>query len=336
MKTKLTIVAVLFAFPVFSQATGTDIDLTNPSLLARQLTAACSTERQKVTAIFKWITDNIAYNTGPSRSVSRRKSKPVMMPVDDPDDGKALPALSDRVAINVLRDKKAVCEGYARLFQSLCQHAGIISALVTGYARVDMSRQESKFRSNHCWNAVMIDSAWYLLDATWAAGYITMPSGEFVRRYDSYYFLTAPDQFIRHHYPDDLRWSLLVDPPVIGEFRTTPFRQRSFSKYSITSYWPSKGIIEANVGDTIRLELETAWLNRPDISSDSIWEPGIRDSAAIYAYLSPDKEQEGSKVYYQFAVSSENVQWLHLMYNDDAVLRYRINVKKGQPKTTTQ
>lgn len=323
-----TIAFLLLAFPVFSQTTGSATDLTSPSNLARELTAACSTDRQKVTAIFQWITDNIAYNTGPARSASKRKNKPVVMPMEEPDDGLALPALSDRVAANVLRDKKAVCEGYSRLFHSLCEHAGLPSALITGYARVDMSRQESKFRSNHCWNAVMIDSTWYLLDATWAAGYIAMPSGEFVRRYDSYYFLTPPEQFIRHHYPDDLRWSLLADPPVIGEFRTTPFRQRSFGKYGITSYWPSKGIIEANLGDTIRLELETSWLMRPDISSDSLWEPGNRDSAAMYAYVMPANEQRGSKVYYQFTVNSENVQWLHLMYNDDAVLRYRLNVKK--------
>jgi hypothetical protein len=195
---------------------------------------------------------------------------------------------------------------------------------------LDMSREESKFRSNHCWNAVMIDSNWYLLDATWASGYIAMPSGEFVRHYDDYYFLTTPQQFIRHHYPDDLRWSLLTDPPVMGEFRSTPFRQRSFSKYGITAYWPSKGIIDANVGDTIRLELETSWLRRPDIAPDSLWEPGFRDSTEIFAYVTPAREQKGAKVYYQFAVNSENVQWLHLMYNDDAVLRYRLNVKKKQ------
>ncbi|HEX2630698.1 MAG TPA: transglutaminase domain-containing protein [Chitinophagaceae bacterium] len=328
MKTAMMIAFLLLAFPVFSQTTGSTIDFTNASDLARQLTAACSTDRQKVTTIFHWITDNIAYSTGPARSASKRKNKPVVIHEEETDDGLALPALSDRVAIKVLTDKKAVCEGYSRLFYSLCEHAGLQSALITGYARVDMNRQESKFRSNHCWNAVMIDSAWYLLDATWAAGYIAMPSGEFVKRYDPYYFLTPPEQFIRHHYPDDLRWSLLADLPVMGEFRSTPFRQRSYGKYGITSYWPSKGIIEANLGDTIRLELETSWLTKPDIASDSLWERGYRDSAAMYAYVMPDKEQHGSKVYYQFAVSSENVQWLHLMYNDDAVLRYRINVRR--------
>lgn len=326
MKTTLTIGLLLLVFPVFAQTAGPD--LTNPATLARQLTATCSTDRQKVKEIFYWITENIAYNTG--MRIPKKKGKAMMMPVDEPDDGKSLPALSDRVSIDVLRQKKAVCEGYARLFQSLCEHAGLRSVIVTGYARADMNRQESKFRSNHCWNAVMIDSNWYLLDATWASGYIVMPSGEFVQRYDGYYFLTPPEQFIRHHYPDDLRWSLLADPPVIGEFRSTPFKQRSFSKYGITSFWPSKGIIEAAVGDTIRLELETSSLTRPDIASDSLWEPGFRDSAAIYAYVAPEKEQQGSRVYYQFAVNSESVQWLHLMYNDDAVLRYRLHIRKRE------
>ena len=37
-------------------------------------------------------------------------------------------------------------------------------------------------------------------------------------------------------------------------------------------------------------------------------------------------------MYYSFPVTSDNIQWLHLMYNNDAVLRYRLNIKKELAK----
>ena len=79
--------------------------------------------------------------------------------------------LDERVARIVLKRKQTVCAGYARLFKTLCDFAGIKSEIITGYAKTNLmsSRQ---FKCNHNWNAVLIDSNWYLLDATWASGYL--------------------------------------------------------------------------------------------------------------------------------------------------------------------
>ncbi|HET9431499.1 MAG TPA: transglutaminase domain-containing protein, partial [Chitinophagaceae bacterium] len=203
----------------------------SPAQLSSQIIKGKTTDIEKVTAIFHWIAVNISYYR-PYVNQGRRKKNPVN-PQDDPSDNSSLPSLTERIASKVIKDRKGVCEGYARLFTSLCDHAGIQSAIITGYARTKSEGHGSKFRSNHTWNAVNVDGKWYLLDVTWASGFLIMPSGEFVRQYDPYYFLADPAQFIQHHYPDDLRWSLLENPPVIPEFRYTPFRQRSFSKYSI-------------------------------------------------------------------------------------------------------
>jgi hypothetical protein len=246
----------------------------------------------------------------------------------------ALPSLNERVATKVISDGRAVCEGYARLFQSLCDHAGIRSQIITGYARTKWNGPGSGFRSNHTWNAVNIDSVWYLLDVTWASGFISRSSGEFIRHYDDYYFLTEPSKFIEHHFPDDLRWAFLENLPVLPEFRLTPFRQKSFTKYAITSFFPSRGVIETVVGDTIHLELETIdAVRNSTIASDSIWEPGSLPQTPVHAFVQPMENKDRSKVYYRFLVNSENIQWLYVMYNNDAVLRYRLNVRK--PGTTT-
>lgn len=334
MKMTLTIWFLLVASGIFCQGLSQNFVvkpsssiLTDPASLSAWLTSQLTTNREKTEAIFTWITNNISYQTSVSRR-SGKRNKQVSFSPEQEDDNKALPPLTERIAVKVLQQKQAVCEGYARLFQSLCYHAGIPAVIITGYARADISRTENKFRSNHAWNAVYIDSAWYLLDATWASGYIAMPAGDFVKQYDSYYFLAAPEKFIRHHFPDDLRWTLLENPPAINEFKTTAFRQRSFSKYFITSWYPAGGIIEATVGDTLHLEIEMdAMRQRTDIAPDSLWDSAGLNYGPAYAYVKPGRITH-SKITYQFPVNAADVQWLHLMYNNDAVLRYRLHIKK--------
>ena len=305
-----------------------------PAELSQALISKSRSEKEKVTAIFNWITENISYYR-PDPKKARKNGKAL----DNNheiyfDDGMALPPLNERVAAKVISERRAVCEGYARLFQSLCDHAGIRSQIITGYARTKWNGPAAGFRSNHTWNAVNIDSVWYLLDVTWASGFISRSTGDFIRHFDDYYFLTEPSKFIEHHYPDDLRLAFMDNPPVIPEFRITPFRQKSFTKYAITSFFPSRGVIETVVGDTIQLELETLAAERNStIASDSLWEPGSLPQTSIHAFVQPVENRDKSKVYYRFAVNSENLQWLYVMYNNDAVLRYRLNVRK--PGTTT-
>ena len=52
---------------------------------------------------------------------------------------------------------KAVCEGYAKLFQYLCYCTGINSTQILGTSE----------GSNHMWNAVKLDNEWYQIDVTW-------------------------------------------------------------------------------------------------------------------------------------------------------------------------
>lgn len=320
------VIGVLTASQVlFAQQPLTDAKTCDPAALSFQLTSAGKTEKEKVTAIFHWITDNISYKVVPK---SKRRN-PSPFGEAEWTDTSVLPSLSDRVAGKVLEDGSAFCEGYARLFYSLCEHAGIRSAIITGYARVNKGTPGTRFRSNHTWNAVYFDSAWHLLDATWASGYLS--GSDFVKEYDGYYFLTPPEQFNQHHFPDDQRWTLLEEPPLLPEFRKTPFRQRSFVKYSITSFSPARGIIDAFIGDTIRLELE-AGITGPyrNIAPDSLWDSASLVQAPAYAYVRPAAVTSGgTKLIYSFPVESTAIRWLYVMYNNDAVLRYGINVRKA-------
>jgi hypothetical protein len=122
----------------------------------------------------------------------------------------------------------------------------------------------------------------------------------------------------------------LKNPPPLFEFRYSPFRQRSYIKYDITDYYPSRGIIEARVGDTIHLVLETgnaSWSR--SVTPDSLWDSTVLVYTPDYKYVQPDGPARGNRVSYSFPVDSESVEWLHIMYNNDAVLRYKLNVKKS-------
>jgi transglutaminase/protease-like cytokinesis protein 3 len=307
---------------------------TDPATLSRLLTASCSSDKEKVKAIFYWITEHIEYFRLKSIPALRHTRKNEFIPGEA--DDLPLPALNERVAVKVLKDRMAVCEGYARLFKCLCEHAGIPAEIITGYARTSRNKSAAKFVSNHSWNAVFFDGQWHLLDATWASGYSTWPAGEFVKHYDSFYFLTEPEGFANDHFPDDQRWLLLDEAPTISEFQFHPFRQRSFVKYPISSYFPSKGILNVNIGDTIRLELETKTTNEfTVIAPDSLWEETSLFEKPLYAYVQPELPVKGGKVFYNYPVQSENVQWLYVMYNNDAVLRYRLNVKRDKKERGT-
>src|SRR4051794_3266593 len=77
-----------------------------PDSLSRLLTKDYTTDRDKVTSIFRWITENISYNVRPYYNATHYSGK--HNPIDDNDTG-ALKPLSERVAIDVLKRRIAFC-----------------------------------------------------------------------------------------------------------------------------------------------------------------------------------------------------------------------------------
>ena len=311
---------ILFLLFTFSAQGQKDV----PSL-AQNLVKHCKTEYEKVANIFRWITDNIAYTTFTKQQ--RKKSNYA----EEPDDDGPLKPLNERVAELVLKRRTALCDGYARLFTTLCDYACIRSEIICGYANGGTAKGVARFGVNHYWNAVLLDGKWQLLDATWASGYIDQATGEFVRNYDSRYFLTPPEYFLKDHYPDDPRWTLLPDTKVPDEFRHSPFRQKSFAKYGFTSFSPGRGIIEAEVGDTIVLLLEKDKTEAGAISPWQFVDSSFFSHSSSWVFLKPDtitvSPPQIFRQQYTYAVTKADVQWLYLIYNDDVVMRYKLNVK---------
>ena len=286
--------------------------------LAKQLAALGNTDREKVRAIFRWITENIDYN---AKIFSRSRSTGTLFYEEPDDSNAALPSLNERIAAKVLAKRIAFCDGYSRLFKTLCDHAGIPAEIINGYARTNNSR---RFGVNHTWNAVYIDSAWHLLDVTWASGFISY-SNFFIRQYNDFYFLTPPDEFIRDHYPEDLKWTLLSDPPVYREYNQSPFRYEGYVKSLISNHFPAKGVIDVAIGDSVLIELKS----RREIKNLYVSQSPVVDSTQV-KISSP--ATSGEKLSFKTNITDPAGQWLYVFCNGELVMRYRLNIKKDAAK----
>jgi hypothetical protein len=333
MKGIFCLLLIIISFSAFTQKYDLPVDhidrsvraYTNSAsaILVKEITSGSQTDREKVSAIFRWITENITYNV----KVARASKNLLIYEEPDDDTSRVLKPLNLRVAELVYKRRSAICDGYSRLFKTMCDYAGIPSEIIMGYAKTGAERRRAGFRSNHNWNAVYIDSAWYLLDATWASGVINHRGDEFIKQYEPKYFLTPPSQFIIDHYPEDVRWTLLKDPPTLNEFNFSPLRYMGYIKTGIKSYWPAKGVIEASVGDSIQFEVEASIMQgllevvSGDQPVDTIWND---DEPVIIG---------GRKKSYTYKITEKTGDWLYVICNGYVVLRYRLNILRPENKT---
>ena len=305
----------------------TNIDASSPKELELELTAPYKTDIEKTRAIFSWIAQHISYDYKSGRLHSKDKKLSATSAIDyDVDTSSDLKPLNQLVAEEVMKNRIAFCYGYSRLFKCLCDYASIPCEIINGYARGHFNKVGNNFRTNHSWNAVKIDSNWYLVDVTWASGYFTYNSNEFIKHFDDQYFLTSPEQFALDHFPDDLEWSLLQQPPAIKEFQHSPYKSRCFTKYNITSYGPETGVIQAAVGDTIRLFVQTNLAPGRNIGGGSINDTSVWSPLPAAIYCKPETINKNS-IDYTYVVQSSDAQWLQLVYNDDMILRYKLDIK---------
>ncbi|MBB6610686.1 hypothetical protein H7F15_06530 [Pontibacter sp. Tf4] len=171
--------------------------------LAAYLSKGATTDYEKARVLFAWIAANIRYddygfNTGKSLDSS--------------------PAY-------VLKTRKAICDGYARLFQALGQEMGLKVEKVSGYAKGYGYAPGKRFaRTNHAWNAVRIDDSWILADPTWAAGSAKTVNGKLktVYKYDPYWFDTDPHVFLFSHLPVNPDFQFIAKPVSLGQYEQLP------------------------------------------------------------------------------------------------------------------
>ena len=154
-----------------------------------QLALDTKTTYQKVEAIYDWITEKVRYDYSHLNNNSY---------------------LLQFTAYAAVRNRTAVCQGYANLLYRLANDAGIDCRIITG--------------GNHAWNIIqMNDGKYYCMDATWDEGK------------NSYsYFLKGLPEFSKTHTPETDSYN-------------TPYWTSYVSKMSDTDYNAAFASAPANV-----------------------------------------------------------------------------------------
>ncbi|NQU33636.1 MAG: hypothetical protein HQ521_10405 [Bacteroidetes bacterium] len=169
--------------------------------IADYLTNDLETDTEKARAIYIWIAHNIKYDLAQIN------------------DGKRYDSDQDIIDA-VLKDRKGVCQHYSELFLAMSKSVGLKSYVITGYTR-DVFGNIAEL--SHAWNGINIDSNYYLIDVTWAAGFEL--NGKYVHKFRDEYFLKSPEDFIKDHIPFDPIWQFMDNP-----LNNNDFISKYFSK----------------------------------------------------------------------------------------------------------
>lgn len=163
--------------------------------LAKELTADCHSDLEKVRSIYVWMTHNISYD---------------MLSFE-------VGHYPDYRPRAVLNNREALCGGYAELFAALCVEAEVNCKIINGFSKGYGYEPGSTFEViNHAWNAVEIDGVWHPVDATWGA--TSRNNSKVKNPMREAYFLPPPEQFLLDHLPEIAAWQLVHNPISLEEF----------------------------------------------------------------------------------------------------------------------
>jgi hypothetical protein len=168
--------------------------------MAVYLTEPARDDREKVWAIYCWIADHVSYNAEAFLAGKMPR---------------------DCSAETVFETRLTVCEGYANLLTAFCEKVNVEVVKIRGHSKGYGYVRGGTATTNHTWNAVKVEGNWSLVDVTRGAGPINQ-AGEYAKRFDDFYFLTPPEQFIFSHLPDDREWQLLDEPVSTEEYERWP------------------------------------------------------------------------------------------------------------------
>ncbi len=201
--------------------------------LAAYLVKPAKNDREKARAIYRWVTHNIAYNDEEYFAGEHR-----MIDSDD-----------------LLKNRRAVCDGYSGLVKTLGEAAGLEVENISGYSKGYSYSVHQTDTINHAWNAIKIDGEWQLIDTTWGAGYLDNKEQRFVRQFEDYYFLTPPEQFISDHFPKESKWQLLESRLAKSDYDQRVYLRPAFFKNGLEIDSHQQGLIHTDNKIAVTLQV---------------------------------------------------------------------------------
>ena len=125
--------------------------------LAERLTKDKETDKEKVEAVYKYITENIKYDYNKINTISTD----------------FVPNIEDTILTS-----KGICYDYSALFAGILRSQGIHTKLVKGY--------KSDLTAYHAWNEVLIDGNWVIIDTTYDAALNRVKEQSMIKQVNEY------------------------------------------------------------------------------------------------------------------------------------------------------
>ncbi|WP_424828901.1 transglutaminase domain-containing protein [Rectinema subterraneum] len=192
--------------------------------LVAVLIAGESDPFMRIKLIHDWISDTIAYDV----AIASKNT------------------VTGQDLATVLSTRRAVCSGYARLFQKMAELAGFEAKTVSGFTK-GLSREFSfDFQNSHAWNMVRIGDMWYLVDTTFDAGAFqsqtsaSSTKGNYAKLYSTDYLFPAPMQLRFTHFPEQAVHQLSQVPLDRETFKSQALVQPGFFRYHMNIVQPGK------------------------------------------------------------------------------------------------
>ncbi|RBW58085.1 hypothetical protein DS884_09460 [Tenacibaculum sp. E3R01] len=268
------------------------------------------TNIEKARAVYTWIALNIAYEN------SNVLFSPEFLIYQNKESLKRLKDYKNRQTIvEAFETKKAVCLGYALLFNKVCNALKIKNELIYGYTRSSVE-QIGKIVSNknHVWNAVYVENEWKLIDLTYGAGYNYR--GVWQKYLDVSFFDVNKDKLRLTHFPSKVFWRKYLKQKPLKEFCNDPFFHDSFLTSNIEIITPKLGEIKVKKREKLYLKLK-----------------GIDKKASILYTYSNDKylrvphvknTNSTSRIYFKKPKENTN---LNIYVNNELVMQYKVLVE---------
>jgi len=254
----------------------------HPDQLVSYLEDVAETDLEKARALYVWLAENISYD---AKSINKNK-------------------YGDNTAKGVLKSKKAVCAGYANLFELLGKQMGLDILTLGGYSKNTDDEQEWYFvneEADHAWNVIRIDGEWRVFDATWAAG-IAYDDKKgrmvFKKQYTDNWFNLSPYEAIFTHYPEDTSLMFTKSKITLEEYE-------KFPNVSIIAF--TSGLLDAE-------ESFQQSVNKPAIKYPVVYDMELDDFEVLQSPKTWRMKRRKKHVF-EFAVS--NVIDIYLYENDD-------------------
>ena len=185
----------------YSQVDKNSRFITDPAPMATAISLATTyvcrpyrSDVQRLRAIFTWVAEKICWEEDFEGEIDSRRT---------------------------IQSKRACAEEYAVLVMEMCAAVGLECEIVRGYLKAPGESTDLNVmpRSNHWWNAVIVDNEWRIMDCCLASPsnpkrglYSSAPGGVA----DSWWFLARPTEVCWTHVPEHHDQQHIV-PPVAHE-----------------------------------------------------------------------------------------------------------------------